>query len=298
MWSVTVVILQIGSKLLPTVTGGPIGLRVRPLAQQGLNEALGLAIRPRRIGTRAQVTQVEFGTGRAKEPRDRAIPVVAQYPTDDDATRRKPRQCAPEKGGTSRRELVGQHLDVGETAVVIDRHVDVFPPTAARATPAIPVNAMPHAVNTPQRLDVHVEQVTRIRPLVALNREWWRRGRAIETEPPEPRAHRRTRDLERLADGPRRQPVLLAQNADQRDRARRRLMRRGTWPRRGVLERRDAALAKASHPLRNRPDAHGKSFGGRCVAPPFTHDPAHEHQTGRGRTLGITMKLHPGPPLI
>src|SRR5262245_42963272 len=99
MWSLPVVILQMGSMLLPTVTGGRVGVRVRPFSQQGLNEAVSLAIRPRRIGARAQVTQVEFVTGRAKEPRNVAVPVVAHDPTDDDATRRKPRQRSSEKSG-------------------------------------------------------------------------------------------------------------------------------------------------------------------------------------------------------
>ena len=74
-------------------------------------------------------------------------------------------------------------------------------------------------------------------------------------------------------------------------------MRRCARPRRRILERGHAAFAEATHPLRDGALTHRKRLRDHGIPPAFKQRSLDHPQPGRGRTLRITMKLHPGPPL-
>jgi hypothetical protein len=52
-----IVVIELGGPRFGAVTRGGIGVAVGPLAQQGLDEVLGLAIRARGVGAGAEVAQ-------------------------------------------------------------------------------------------------------------------------------------------------------------------------------------------------------------------------------------------------
>ena len=154
MRSLAIVKLQIGTKVLPTVARGFIRFGIGPLAEQGLDEALGLAVGPRRVGPRPEMAQLEVRTRGAKESGHVAAAVIAHHPANDDAPGRKPGQGPAEKGGAGGRELVGQDLDVGDATVVIDGDVHVLPADAAPSPPTVAVDPVADAVDAAQRLDI------------------------------------------------------------------------------------------------------------------------------------------------
>jgi hypothetical protein len=73
------------------------------------------------------MAQLELRARGAEQPGDVPIAVVTHHSTDGDAPGGKPRQRAPQKRGTRRGELVGQHLNISDATVVIDRDVHVLP---------------------------------------------------------------------------------------------------------------------------------------------------------------------------
>ena len=62
------------------------------------------------------------------------------------------------------------HLDVGHAGRIINRNMDVFPPDALLPRAAIAkMNPMANAANLGEGLDVQMQQVARVWPLVALD---------------------------------------------------------------------------------------------------------------------------------
>src|SRR4029453_2123087 len=271
---------------------------VRPFPQQRLNESLGFAVGARRIGARATVPKAESLTAVTKGPRHIATAVVAQDPPHGDAARAEPRDGAREERRTRRPELVCQDLDVGDPAVIVDRDMHVLPADPRTGAPAITMDPMPDTANPTQWLDVDVNHVPGRRPLIALNRHGRGRGPALEPESAEPGADGRARNAQRPANRPRRQAIMLAQPLNQGPRPGRRLGPRRTGPRAAILEAGDAGLPKPTYPFRHGADTHARALGRLGIRPVLKEDAADQQQPGRGRTLRITMELHPGPPLV
>jgi hypothetical protein len=221
-------------------------------------------------------------------------PVIAHHPTNDDAPDRKPRHRPPETRGTRARELVPQDLDVGDTTVVIDGHMDVVPSHAAAPPLPVAVDPMPDAVNAAQWLDIQVDEIAGRRPFVALDGDRRRRGWLIQPKAAQPGTYRRSRHAQRTSDRPRGQSVLLPEQPNQRDGGRRRLMRRCARPRRRILERGHAAFAEATHPFRDGALTHRKCLRDHGIPPAFTQRSLDHPQPGRGRTLRITIEASSG----
>src|SRR5688572_29327874 len=74
--------------------GAPIGGAVRPLAQQRLNKALGLAVGLRPVGTREALPNGPAATHGREDTGFVREGVVGEQATDGDATSSKPRQGA------------------------------------------------------------------------------------------------------------------------------------------------------------------------------------------------------------
>ena len=115
--------------------GGPgrraaIWQGVGPLAQQGLDEAFGLAVGLGRVRPGAEVAQAEHPAGLAKEARDVARAVVGHHALDPNAETLEPAQRPDEEAGDRPALLVRQDLDVGEPGGIVDRDVDELPACA------------------------------------------------------------------------------------------------------------------------------------------------------------------------
>jgi len=150
MWSATIVISQEGAQRSAALRRRGIGYGVCPFPQERLDKSLGFPIRPRRVGSRPPMADVERVTGRAKSARPVAASVVTQHTKDADAPSLEPGDGTREKRGAGRAELVRQDLDVGNPAVIIHRDVDVLPADARAGPTAISMNAMADAPDAPK----------------------------------------------------------------------------------------------------------------------------------------------------
>jgi hypothetical protein len=294
MAALPIVVVEPGRQRLGAVPRVRVGPAVGPLAQQGLDEALRLAIGARGVRAGAQMAHARTATEAGEPRRDIARAIVAQDAADADAVAAEPRPGAPEKLRRRGAILLRQHLDVGQPRGVVHRHVDVLPADAAHPTPTIPADAMAHPPNAAELLDVEVDQITGPRPLVALDG-----GRGLEgPQPGQPLAAQQPRDggrteVQGLGDRfPR--PALPAQPLHPA----RQQGRRGP----GTALRAARAIGQAglglagipSHPLAHGPlaDPHRGGHGRRGLL--LCQHAAHDLASTPGRRPGILMNVHPG----
>ena len=152
--------------------GGPLGRAdvgrpIRPFSEQRLNEALGLAIRLGMVGPGESVTNRPGATGVGKDTCAIGEAVVAQESPDPDPTAPVPAHGPSEEGGTRRRILGGEHLDVRHAGGVIDGNMEKFPADAPCAAATVAMNTMADALNAAEALHIHVEEIAGVRPLIA-----------------------------------------------------------------------------------------------------------------------------------
>src|SRR5712692_11030156 len=100
MGTLPVVVVQITRECGGARLGGQVGPAIGPLAQQRLDEALRLAIGPRRVGPRSFVLDGPGATRGGPELRAIAIAVIGEHAPDADPAARKPAQRATQKPGT------------------------------------------------------------------------------------------------------------------------------------------------------------------------------------------------------
>src|SRR5512135_1485609 len=105
--------------LAAVAVDAPVG----PFAQQGLNEALSLAVGLWCSGLGAQVAQVRRAAGVTKAMGAVARAVVREHPLDRDALLGEPSACAVEESGATGAALVEQDLGIGEAGEVVDSHM-------------------------------------------------------------------------------------------------------------------------------------------------------------------------------
>ncbi len=226
--------------------------------------------------------------------RDIARAIVRQDSADADAVAAKPRPGAPQKLRGGHPALIGQHFDVGQTGGVVHGHVDVLPADPAHPAPAIPADAMAHAPNAPQLLDVEMQQAAGPRPLIALHRD---RGLELPQAPqalaPEQAGDRRGAELQHLGDL-RPRPALPAQTlhpAHQQPRGGSRTPARPTRP---IGQARLGLGRVAGQPLAHRPFADPHRGGHRGWGLFVGQDPRHDLASTPRRRPGILMDVHPG----
>jgi hypothetical protein len=103
-------------------------------------------------------------------------PVIAHHAADADATLAIPGDGAVEKAHRALPSLVGKELDVSEATRVVDADVGEFPAGAfARLMHArlATGDAMSDAAKPTELLDVDVNQISRIRPLISVGWLRW-----------------------------------------------------------------------------------------------------------------------------
>src|SRR6185436_8893003 len=113
--------------------GGMVGAGVGPFAQAGLDEALGLAVGARRIGSGADMAQPGLAAGGAKVVASISRTVVGHDSLDGDAVAGEPAERPVEEGDGARLLLVGQDLGVGEPRGIVDAGMQHVIPDAAVA---------------------------------------------------------------------------------------------------------------------------------------------------------------------
>jgi hypothetical protein len=180
-----------------------IGLRVGPLAQTSLDEALGLAVGLGRIGFGPDVFEAEPLAEPAEGKRFVAGAVVGHHPLDLDAEAFVVGQSSLEEGVGTAFLLVGHDLGEGDARVIVDGDMDKLP--AEPFAPCSPIalssaiagDAVANAIDPAELLDVDVDHLARMLALVAASR--FARLQCtdlVEPEPPQDTADRCWRQVQ------------------------------------------------------------------------------------------------------
>ena len=161
-----------------------IGEAVGPFAQEGLDEALGLAVGLGRVGSGEDVADAQPSQRLGEAAGAVGAAIVGHHPLGPDAVRTEPAQGAEQEGGGGVPALVAQHLDIGQPRRVIDRNMDEVPARAPiAAARAGAGDAMAGPVEPAELLDVEMDQLARPGALVTPHRL----GRIEPGQPPHPR---------------------------------------------------------------------------------------------------------------
>jgi hypothetical protein len=258
-----------------------------------LDEAFSFAVGSGPVGSGSQVTQLEFLAGGLEPVRDITGAVVGHDGFDLDAAVLEPGDRAPEEARGGRGPFVGQDLGIGQAGSVVDRDVNELPANASHACGAVSVDAMTDTADTPQLLDVDVDQLTRAVSLVSDDR-------LFGLEALEPREAGAGQDA---SHGGRTQAhpgcdlwaraASSAQTQNLLDSDGMRLSRHPVRPRTAIDQRRLAGLSIPSLPLEGRPPRYTGRLGGAGHRHPSPYSVNQENSTGWASS-GILVKLHLG----
>src|SRR5262249_43808048 len=217
MPSMPIVVVQPRRQHRLSLAGADIGSAVGPLSQQGLDEALRLAVGLGAIGPGPAVSDGQGAEGRGDDTGAVAGAVVAEHALDRAPPTREPFDGAPQEASHSLAPLIEQDFRVGQAAAIIDGHVHVLPADAPDTAAPVAGDPMPDPPDAAELLDVHVEQLPGPRPLVAARGA----GRGELAERAQPVAWER-RAQGGAAEGPRRRdsrarPALVPQRQNAGD---------------------------------------------------------------------------------
>ena len=206
------------------------------------------------------------------------------------------RDRAAQKPGDGHGLLVGEHFDVGQAGGVVDADMHVIPAGALAAVAAGAPAEHPvpgAAANTPELLDVDVDQLAGLAALVAVGR--LKRLQSRELAQPDPGEHRRD-GRERHAQAKRNlrpshpQPPQCGDRLDEllRSAMRHRARRRGT-----IQQPALAVGPIAGDPLRAGALAHSGGLGRLRERPLLLEHPPHHRQPALRTERRVSVNLHP-----
>ena len=236
---------------------------------------------------------------------DVAEAVVGHQPTRDDPMLREEGERPLDESGDGRGLLVGVELDVGEPRMVVDDRVRevvadprFLPHPAATAMRAVAGDAVPGLAEAGVAACVHVKQVTGAGPLVAVGRLLDRRRTARETGPLEHLPDRRVRDPRRTRNQTRTPTGLAPAVADpllqlSRQQPWREVRTARAIPQRSCLP---TTVKPATPPAMRRRRRNTEGRRGRSHRAP-TFDRAHKREPTCQSELGVSVQIHPRPPL-
>ena len=281
---------HVGGPLL----GGMVGFGVEPLAQGGLDEALGLSVGAGPVRPGCDVAGADCDEGVLEGP---AVGVgkgvVGHDALDAYAAAGEPTDGTVEEAGASLAALVGQDLGVGEARAVVDGDVQVLPAEASLAAGAIAGDAVADAVDAAELLGVDMDQLAGPGALVAHRRRLgFQRGEPAETEPAQHRPDGGNGHPERAGD-PGAAPAQPAQSLDLRHSRRRQTVSAAPRRRAAVSQRRHPASAIACQPLGGGARRYPCRNGRIAHPPTFLPDPANHEVSTVDRHACMLVNVHP-----
>lgn len=178
--------------------------------------------------------------------------------------------------------------------MVVDGQVDVFPADAPVPVRAVAGHTVARGTDSPQLLDVQMQQLAGPGVLVAVLRQRrFQFGQAMQpgtAQQPGDGAGRHGQSLGDLAIGPARATLLQHLRHD----GRRRGMGAGLRPGAAVNQTRRAFLPVSLEPLVGRAHAHAGRVGGLFDAQALHEDALHKQGSTARRQTGMFMQVHPG----
>jgi hypothetical protein len=237
--------------------------------------------------------------------RDVGGAVVGHHGVDLDAVAAVEGNGAAKEGGGCDRAFVVEDLGVGKPRGVVDADVHVFPTDQVAAYSAsvgrapalvlahpVPDSLAGAALDTPELLDVNVQQLAGAGAFVALGRLEPESAELAQPDPRQDPRHRRLGHPEDLGDR-RAGKAQPPQRRDRRDPRLRRAVVNMVGGRRAIQKPRLAFLAEAPNPFTGRPLADVGGRGRLGQRPPLIdHTPAEQAPLVQSER-GVTVQLHP-----
>src|SRR6266511_248006 len=309
VWSLPVVVVEPVWQRQVALSMRAVGEAVCPLAGHRLVEALNLAVGARPVGLGGQVPDPSAGEQLAQGAvLDVAEAVVSHQPLRDDPVLCEEGQRPVDEAGHGRCFLVLVELDVGEPGVIVDDRVRVVvadprlhAPTA-QGLGSIAGDPMAGPQEAGVAAGVHVQEITRARPLIAVGRLPGRPRRPRDPGPAEHLPDGRVREASRAGDQARSPTRLAAAGADRLLELRRELTRRAAGTARTINQARQRpprlipGLEPAVPPAMRRRRRNAECGRGR-IQRQATLDGLYQRETASQSELGVTVKQHPRPPL-
>jgi hypothetical protein len=164
------------------VVTGLIESGISPFASDGLDEAFGLTIGLRAIGSGEEMFDLELAAGGGEVAGAVSRAAIGQEALDGNAMSFEESDGLVESVENALNLFVWQEAGEGEAGVVVDGDVETFDPGARIAAGAIACGADAGTCEAAQLLDVEVEEFARVSAFVALWGRLWaiERGEAVE----------------------------------------------------------------------------------------------------------------------
>jgi hypothetical protein len=166
MWAMPVVAVEPRRQLCGALGRSRIGQRIGPFPQRGLDEALGLAVGPGRIGPGSEVLEPEPSAGPGKDAGAVARAVVGHHAQHADAEAGVVGERSLQEGDGALLALVGQDLGEGDARGVVEADVDELPAGTPALTGTLAGDAVADAFEAAEFLDVDVDQLAGRGPFV------------------------------------------------------------------------------------------------------------------------------------
>jgi hypothetical protein len=201
MRTVEVVMLEPGREVQIAFLRVEVMANVGPLAQGGLDEALGLAVGAGSVGTGEAVLDAELEAGGAELSGAIAGAVVGEQAADGDAVLGVEGDGGVQEGDGGLALLVGQHAGEGEAGVIVDGDVQSLPAGELRASAATAIATNGDLLIAGHALDVEMKQIAGRGMFIAHNgRSGMEMAPAVEMSAPEDAADRGGAEMGGLGD--------------------------------------------------------------------------------------------------
>ena len=296
VWSVPVVVVQLDVEVLGALLGRLVGARVSPFAQGGLDEAFGLAVGARGVEPGVAMHEAEAAAEVLEGAGAVGGAVVGEDTADADAEAGVVAEGGEQGAASALGGFVGEDRGESDAAVVINRHMDVFPACATRRLAAVAGDAVAGDLEACEALDVQVQQVAGGLVLIAANRRGrLKAGQTAQASLPCDAGHGADADPQLLGDPaaglalPSPLDYLLADGL-------RRAMRTAPGTGGAVMQPCPALLAVAPQPLVNGAHAHAHRL--RHLGRPHAllqHALDQQHSSMNGQS-GMLVAVHSGRP--
>src|SRR5271170_177833 len=244
---------------------GPVS-GVGPLAQGGLDEALGFAVGLRGVGASAVVFEAHLAASATELMGAIAAAIIGEQGANGDAVASEEVHGMLEKSDGGVGLLVREDASEGQARVVVDGDMQGLPTRVFMLTTAAAIAAPRDLLEAGHALDIEMEKITRKRRLITDHG----RQRMQIAPATEPSAAQNAADGGRTESGASRDLIggtmLTAEFNHQPDQARRSGSRTAMWTRGAVAQSGGAFAPITANPLGGGFGSHAKAGGGSAEA--------------------------------
>ena len=157
-----IVSVQPAGEVLAALSGAVVGACVGPFVQRGLDEAFGFAVGSRGIGSGSDMSEFQSSAQFCEAFRAVAGAVVGHDAGEGDAEGSEVAQGVEQGATGALSGLCGLDASEAHSRMIVDGHMHVFPSGSCGVLPSVSGDPVAWTHETPEPLDVQVQQVARM----------------------------------------------------------------------------------------------------------------------------------------